>query len=210
MELQVILLVFVIQLLLSLISSIGAQAVNDLAWWMFTKLPNKQAAQSKETVELRNEVIRLQREMIGVSAQDNFAKWARLRREHDKAKEKYEKQARDQQSFRATFDSIVSKLRWLGTQGVNFVLNTWYAKQPMFWLPQGWVPYQAEWILSLPRAPLGSISVNVWAIACGSVIGMISEGIIALWTLSHGSVKTGPNKGEKLKMEKPIAMKKEL
>lgn len=59
---------------------------------MFTKLPNKQAAQSKETVELRNEVIRLQREMIGVSAQDNFAKWARLRREHDKAKEKYEKQ----------------------------------------------------------------------------------------------------------------------
>lgn len=59
---------------------------------MFTKLPNKQAAQSKETVELRNEVIRLQREMIGVSAQDNFAKWARLRRDHDKAKEKYEKQ----------------------------------------------------------------------------------------------------------------------
>lgn len=89
---------------------------------------------------------------------------------------------------------------------MNFILNTWYAKQPMFWLPQGWVPYQAEWVLSLPRAPLGSISVNVWAIACGSVIGMISEGIIALWTLSHGSVKTG----HKVKMEKPMAKKKEL
>lgn len=115
--------------------------------------------------------------------------------------------ARDQQSFRASFDSIVSKLRWLGTQGVNFILNTWYAKQPMFWLPQGWVPYQAEWVLSLPRAPLGSISVNVWAIACGSVIGMISEGIIALWTLSHGSVKTP---GQKVKMERPVEGKKEL
>jgi hypothetical protein len=32
--------------------------------------------------------------MVGVSAQDNFAKWARLRRDHDKAKDKYEKAGR--------------------------------------------------------------------------------------------------------------------
>ena len=55
-----------------------------------------------------------------------------------------EETARDQQSFRSTFDSIVSKLRWLGTQGVNFFLNSWYAKQPMFWLPVGWIPYHAD------------------------------------------------------------------
>ncbi|CAK4010381.1 related to GET1 [Lecanosticta acicola] len=197
---SVILVVFLVQLALSLISSVGAQTVNDLAWWIFTRLPTQQTKQAEQKVKLRNEVIRLNREMIGVSAQDNFAKWARLRREHDKAKEKYEQEAAASQSFRSSFDSIVSKLRWLGTQGVNFILNTWYAKQPMFWLPQGWVPHQAEWLLSFPRAPLGSISVNVWAIACGSVIAMISEGIVALWTLKSGEVKTGPNKGEKLKM----------
>ena len=99
---------------------------------------------------------------------------------------------------------------------MNFILNTWYAKQPMFWLPQGWVPYQAEWLLSLPRAPLGSISVNVWAIACGSVIAMLSEGIVALWTLRSGTVKTGANKGEKVKMGmaagsgEKVEVKKEL
>lgn len=71
----------------------------------------------------------------------------------------------------------------------------------MFWLPQGWVPYQVEWILSFPRAPLGSISVNVWGIACGAVIGMVIEGVVALWTLRTGTVVEGPRKGEKIKMD---------
>jgi hypothetical protein len=53
----------------------------------------------------------------------------------------------------------------------------------MFWLPQGWVPYYAEWVLSFPKAPLGSISVNIWAIACGSVISLMTEAIASLWAL---------------------------
>jgi len=109
-------------------------------------------------------------------------------------------EARGQQDFRTQFDRIVSALRWLGTQGLNFFANTWYSKQPMFWLPQGWVPYQVEWILSFPRAPLGSISVNVWGIACASVIGLASEAIRATLTLRQGQVIEGPNKGEKIKM----------
>ena len=82
--------------------------------------------------------------------------------------------------------------------------NMYYAKQAMFYLPQGWVPYPAEWILSFPRAPVGSISINVWGIACASVIGMISEGSIALWTLRAGEVVEGPRKGEKIAMERPV------
>ena len=110
------------------------------------------------------------------------------------------REARGLQDFRTQFDRIVSALRWLGTQGLNFLANTWYSKQPMFWLPQGWVPYQVEWILSFPRAPLGSISVNVWGIACASVIGVGSEAIRASLTLRQGKVIEGPNKGEKIKM----------
>lgn len=138
---------------------------------------------------------------MATSAQDDFAKWARLRRQHDKAKDKYEERSRSQQSFRYTFDRAVSALRWLSTQGLNFYINLSYAKQAMFWLPQGWVPYPAEWVLSFPRAPLGSISINIWAIACASVIGMVSEGLIALWTLRTGTVVEGPRKGGKVQME---------
>jgi len=71
-------------------------------------------------------------------------------------------------------------------------------------LPKGWVPYYVEWLLSFPRAPLGSISVNLWFIACASVISMASEAVVALWTLRQGKVVVGENKGEEVRME-PMA-----
>jgi hypothetical protein len=77
----------------------------------------------------------------------------------------------------------------------------YFAKEPLFWLPQGWVPYPVEWVLSLTAAPLGSVSVNVWGIACASMIHMVSEMVMAIWTLRAGEVKEGPRKGEKITME---------
>lgn len=91
MSSPILLLVLAIQIALSLISTVGAQAINDLAWRLFLLLPTEHSAKAANTSQLRNEVVRLQREMLAVSAQDNFAKWARLRREHDKAKDVYEK-----------------------------------------------------------------------------------------------------------------------
>lgn len=90
-----LLLIFLVQLALNLISTLGAQTFNDLAWRLFTLLPTQYSSTTTDkttTRQLRNEVLRLQREMNAVSAQDNFAKWARLRREHDKAKEKFERE----------------------------------------------------------------------------------------------------------------------
>jgi hypothetical protein len=49
----------------------------------------------------------------------------------------------------------------------------------MFWLPKGWVPYYGEWLLSFPRAPLGSISIQAWVLACGAVILLVSDAIVA-------------------------------
>lgn len=56
-------------------------------------------------------------------------------------------------------------------------------KQPMFWVPRGWVPYYAEWLLSFPRAPLGSVSVNVWVLACTAVITLAHEALVAVVAL---------------------------
>ena len=49
----------------------------------------------------------------------------------------------------------------------------------MFWVPQGWVPGYVEWMLSFPRAPNGSVSIQVWGIACASVVGMVGSAIVA-------------------------------
>ncbi|RMZ03378.1 hypothetical protein D0862_05663 [Hortaea werneckii] len=212
-------------LLIHALNTLFPQTITELLWLLYTKLPTPQSSDAQETVRLKKEVVRLHREMSATSAQDDFAKWARLRREHDKAKAKYEEKAavgspstratsstlyrseadkasaKGIQNFRATFDKSISALRWLGTQGLQFLCNAYYSKQPMFYLPQYWVPYPVEWILSFPRAPIGSISVNIWAIACACVIGLVSEAIRATFTLRQGKVVEGSNKGEPLKMD---------
>lgn len=86
-------------------------------------------------------------------------------------------------THQATFNSAVKTLRFLGTQGLRFVLQFWFAKSPMFWLPAGWVPHYVEWILSFPRAPLGSISIQVWTAACAAIIALASEALTAVWVL---------------------------
>jgi hypothetical protein len=81
----------------------------------------------------------------------------------------------------------------------------------MFWLPQNWVPYQAEWILSFPRAPLGSISVNIWGIACSTVIGLVTQAIVSLYKLQSAAASTEKSSAGEAKAEKvPVAVKKEL
>jgi hypothetical protein len=68
-------------------------------------------------------------------------------------------------------------------------LQFYFTKQPMFWIPKGWLPYYAEWILSFPKAPLGAVSIQMWFIACGSVIALASEAVVAVFALVVGSVQ---------------------
>jgi len=70
----------------------------------------------------------------------------------------------------------------------------------MFWIPKGWVPYYAEWLLSFPRAPLGSISIQAWALACGAIILLISDALVATVAVVMGAGKTRSRKGEPMKL----------
>lgn len=79
--------------------------------------------------------------------------------------------------------------------GLRLLLQFWYSRRPMFWIPQGWVPGYIEWILAFPRAPTGSISMQVWWIACTTFIAMVSEAVVASYTLvQRQGQKTGPKK----------------
>jgi tail-anchored protein insertion receptor len=50
----------------------------------------------------------------------------------------------------------------------------------VFALPAGWFPYYVEWVLSFPRAPLGSVSVQVWSNVCATAVAFLGELIGAL------------------------------
>ncbi|KAF2864116.1 hypothetical protein K470DRAFT_267603 [Piedraia hortae CBS 480.64] len=198
---SILLAVFVMQLAIHLINTLGAKSVDEAIWFIYTKLPTPHSAEAASLSSKRKEIARLNRELNATSAQDDFAKWARLRRQHDKAKEAYNRKSGNLQSFKSTFDLVVGALRWLGTQGLQFLANFWFSKQAMFWLPKDWVPYYGEWLLSFPRAPLGSISINVWAMACATIIGMLSECVKSIWALKRGKVVEGENKGMPLKKD---------
>ena len=53
----------------------------------------------------------------------------------------------------------------------------------MYWLPRDWVPWYVEWILAFPRAPTGSVSIQIWGIACASVVQLASAAVVATWAL---------------------------
>ena len=72
------------------------------------------------------------------------------------------------------------------TKAPHYFLPFWYGKQPMFWLPYGWFPYYAEWIISFPRAPLGSVSAPSWQLACAGVTALVGELILFLGRMILG------------------------
>jgi hypothetical protein len=81
----------------------------------------------------------------------------------------------------------------------------------MFWIPSGWVPYYAEWLLSFPRAPLGSISIQAWVLACGAIILLVNDAIIAVIGLVVSSrASTATSQKTKEDPMKVPATKKEL
>lgn len=70
----------------------------------------------------------------------------------------------------------------------------------MFWLPHGWFPYYAEWILSFPRAPIGSVSIASWQLACTGVIALFSDLIVGIFglLLNAKQAKEAPVAAEKV------------
>ena len=63
-------------------------------WNLYNRLPTSTSADAKAQIELQKEVIRLKREMNATSSQDEFAKWAKLRRSHDKNMAQYDEKSK--------------------------------------------------------------------------------------------------------------------
>lgn len=81
-------------------------------------------------------------------------------------------------SARQQFDSKTRILRWILTSGLRILIQFWYTREAVFWIPGGWVPGYVEWGLSFPKAPIGSVSIQVWSFAVGQVVTLLS-GLVA-------------------------------
>jgi len=210
---SILVIVFFLQLAIHLVNTVGASTINSLLWNLYNRFPTPTSKTVAEQRVLKKQFMKIRQEMNATSSQDEFAKWAKLRRQHDKVLEQLEKSKASMDTTKSTFDSAVNTLRWLGTNGLRMLLQFWFSKQPMFWIPSGWVPYYAEWLLSFPRAPLGSISIQAWVLACGAIILLINDAIIAVVGLvisSKASAETSQKTKTKEEPMKVPATKKEL
>ncbi|KAL4921122.1 protein get1 [Aspergillus aurantiobrunneus] len=167
--------IFVLHIVIFLVNTIGATAIDNLLWILYLKLPTSLYQTAQEQSKLKREVVHLKRDMNNTSSQDEFAKWAKLRRRHDKALSNYEALNQKLSSQKSSFDWFVKIARWLSTTGLKIFIQFRYSKTPVFALPGGWLPYYVEWMLAFPRAPHGSVSVQIWNSVCATAVTVIAE-----------------------------------
>ncbi|GIJ82441.1 GET complex subunit get1 [Aspergillus pseudoviridinutans] len=173
--LSLILTIFFVHVAIYLVNTVGATTIDTLLWILYLKLPTSTSKNAREQSRLKREVVLLKRDMNNTSSQDEFAKWAKLRRKHDKAMDEYETMNKKLTAQKTSFDWSVKIARWLSTNGLKIFLQFYYSKTPVFALPAGWFPSYVEWVLSFPRAPRGSVSVQVWNSVCATAIAVMAE-----------------------------------
>lgn len=180
-------IIFLVELAVQLINSVGAATINGALWSLYSAIQTSLSKDKAEHQVLKKEYLSCRRELNATSSQDEFAKWAKLRRTHDKLLERLEKKKSTLDASKAKFDTYATTIRWVLTRGVQWFVPFWYAKQPMFWLPYGWFPYYVEWFLSFPRAPIGSVSIVAWQWACTGILVLAAETITAILGLVLGA-----------------------
>ncbi|KAF8913921.1 CHD5-like protein-domain-containing protein [Gymnopilus junonius] len=161
----IFLLVFIGQL----VTWIGKAVLLDFTYDAYLRVTRSPLAARQRT--LKTDILMTKAELMKTSAQDQFAKWAKLRRSVDKGLAELEKLNGQIASTKSGFSMKFNTVLWLLTTGLQFAVGWWYRKQAVFYLPEGWFG-PLGWWLSLPFAPAGSVSVGVWQMTCRRVIVM--------------------------------------
>ncbi|KAG0292624.1 GET complex subunit get1, partial [Dissophora globulifera] len=166
--------VLLVVLLTELISLIGKAPLTALAYDAYLRFVNKDALTKQRS--LKKEVLTLKNELSRTSSQDEFAKWAKLRRKMDSKIADLEKMTSELNVSKASFELKFKGVLWFFTSGIQFLMTAWFRRSPVFYLPQGWFG-PAERILSLPFAPRGSVSTAIWFYICRKVVVLVATNL---------------------------------
>ncbi|KAG9002112.1 GET complex subunit get1 [Tulasnella sp. 427] len=190
---DLILTIFLLVLLTQAISWIGQSVLVDLAYAVYQRLFN--GAKVAQQRSLKTSILNTKKELLETSAQDQFAKWAKLRRKIDKELAELEKLNSELGSTKTAFSLKFNTAIWILTTGAQMALGWWYRKTPVFYLPKGWFgPF--TWWLSLPFAPAGSVSCGAWQMACKRVITMMERVVRDLYDSAEEPAPQEPVKEE--------------
>ncbi|KAM5540269.1 hypothetical protein V8D89_006088 [Ganoderma adspersum] len=160
-------MLFALVFVTELISWIGQSVLLEFFYSLYLRIFYSSAAARQK--QLKSEILLNKKELLQTSAQDQFAKWAKLRRSVDKGLADLEKLNSELATARTAFSLKFNSALWVMTTGLQFFIGWWFRKAVVFYLPPGWFG-PLTWWLALPFAPTGSVSCGVWQMACRRVI----------------------------------------
>ncbi|GJJ76086.1 tail-anchored protein insertion receptor [Entomortierella parvispora] len=166
--------VLLVVLLTELINLVGKTHFTAMAYDLWLKFAHKDNVTKQRA--LKKEILTLKNDLSRTSSQDEFAKWAKLRRKMDSKIADLEKMTSELHVSKASFELKFKGLLWFITSGLQFLMVAWYRRSPVFYLPMGWFG-PAERVLCLPFAERGSVSIAIWFYFCRKVITLFASNL---------------------------------
>ncbi|KAJ2367116.1 GET complex subunit get1 [Coemansia sp. RSA 2607] len=158
--------VFVVELVSTVVDAIGYSAIAAMLWGAYSRVSNNRKAQKR--AQLRASITQMRNALRTISSVDEFARWAKLRRRLDGESAEFERVSGELAIERTAFSLYVNLVLRVVVYGTRAALGLYYYRTAVFYVPGNWF-YPVVWTLSLPSAPMGSVSVAVWAFACNRV-----------------------------------------
>ncbi|GAA6036541.1 hypothetical protein JCM8097_003558 [Rhodosporidiobolus ruineniae] len=159
-------------LVIQLLDWVGTDSLANLLYTPF-------APASKANKDKKAQILALRAELAATSSQDEFSKWARIRRKLDKAVADLESTTADSSAHRKAFATKFKSALWILTTVVPFIISSYHRKSPVFWLPRGWFG-PLGWWLSLPSAPAGALAVSLWTMSIKRTLVAVKTAAVEL------------------------------
>lgn len=172
--------IFLSVLLVQSLTLLGKDRLQSVLWLLYTSLFHRSTLSSQRA--LRRSIYATKQELAATSSQDQFAKWAKLRRKVDKGLADLERTNASLASSHTTFNMLFKGVMFVLTTILPFCVTSWYSKTPIFWLPPGehsWFG-PVGWFLALPRAPRGAVSSTVWQMVCSRTLIAVGGALVNL------------------------------
>ncbi|KAI9026661.1 WRB/Get1 family [Phycomyces nitens] len=178
--------IFLLVLGTELLLYIGYEYVASAAYDLYSQWTNDSKVIKHN--KLKQDVLRMKSDLSKTSSQDEFAKWAKMRRKLDKGVADQEKMSSEIAYSKTAFELKVKSTIWFFIHGSQLVMVMWFYKRAVLYLPPGWFG-PAQWLLSFPFAPAGSISVAVWFAACRKTIKAVASTANGLYGLKNKKIE---------------------
>lgn len=159
----------------NLLGVVGKTTVQDYGWKLYLKLaPILGHSKLGELAQKQHELATIHRERKSISAQDEYAKWTKLNRQHDKLAAEILQLTEDISGDKASITRLVGIVLTVTTTLPIWFFRLFFRKSVLFYLPTGVLPYYLEWFLAVPFFPVGSVGLTIWMMAINNVFSSLA------------------------------------